>query len=1049
MPWVWSFTRCWSARSLRRGGLAIPPSRGGKVQRRWDRVVMRALEQDPKRRYQNATQIKTAVEAVLAEQKRWFPRWVKPVAAVAAVAAGVFFLWPKPDPNGPLVNSLGMEFVPVPGIEGLVSVWETRVKDYETFVRETGRLWKMPSFAQTADHPAVQVSWHDARAFCQWLTERERKDGRLKAGEVYRLPTDREWSAMAHLTTEDGADPQERNLKQVMVYPWGEERLIPEGAGNYPDLTAQELYGSAAVSGYHDGFAATAPVGRFRATKEGLHDLGGNVWEWTASPFSRDDARPVLRGGGWWAREADDGWKSLLASKRRADVEATGTEEWDVGFRVVRGPESPEKEGDDLFRMILDGDLEAVKNAIATGIDVKAANRAGQPPVVLAAETGNLEMVKLLHGEGSTLEGSDRRGRTPLHAAAEGAHTELVRWLLEQKVNPRPRTIAGQVPLFLAVPRAPIELLDLLLAAGGPDSLVQADSFGTQPLDQACISSPDETLRWIIEHLSAEQIRGESMEKLSGSATMMMECDTALLSAFLAKAAGRWTPETLMFPMLAAINYDKESSFSLLLDVAGEKALNEKAVSELGWNAVVRGRPWAIKAMLARGWDIKKKDNGKTRGLIHMAILTDSDMRRLLGSLKGEKPDERIERMLERAQAKMPPPATRETIRILAQAGADIEIRDEQGQTPLIAAAMKGNLVAVETLLELGAGIEAKDELGFTPLLCAVEQGSLEVVKELERHGADFNAVNKDGRGVLHNVNRHVEVLRYLLAKGLPVDTKSENGVTPLTFLAVNGDEEIASILLEAGAEVNATTEQGGFDGNTALHMASQGYSKNAQQTLDIHAALGRPREVITPSAEVEERVRTIKRLIEAGADPNALNKNFQAPIYLAAMNGQLECVRALLANGAVIDSPVWPTPLVTAALNCDDPEVLELLLENKAPIDRRSAYGAFPIHHAAYNGHVKMVAMLLDAGADPDVRDFSYRTPLHQAATADRREVVDLLWKRGARMNAADAGNVTPARLASQMGHGALAVHLEELSKKPVSRPEAPKTKPSSNNEK
>jgi serine/threonine-protein kinase len=53
------------------GGLAIPPSRGGKVERRWDRVVMRALEQDPERRYQNGTQIKTAVEAVLAEQKRW------------------------------------------------------------------------------------------------------------------------------------------------------------------------------------------------------------------------------------------------------------------------------------------------------------------------------------------------------------------------------------------------------------------------------------------------------------------------------------------------------------------------------------------------------------------------------------------------------------------------------------------------------------------------------------------------------------------------------------------------------------------------------------------------------------------------------------------------------------------------------------------------------------------------------------------------------------------------------------------------------------------
>jgi formylglycine-generating enzyme required for sulfatase activity len=214
------------------------------------------------------------------------------------------------------VNSLGMSFVSVPGLNARFCIHETRVKDYQVFLNATERPWTAPDFTQGPTHPVVNVSWEEATAFCQWLTGKERQEGKLIGKQKYRLPRDHEWSVAAGLGPEQGKSPEDR-MKTAAVWPWGHYWPPLPGDGNY----ASELK--------VDEFAQTAPVGSFKTNLHGLVDIGGNVWEWCEDWYNNAGVTKTLRGGSC----SDSGPAYLLASYRFSGTMNLSNE--DIGFRVV------------------------------------------------------------------------------------------------------------------------------------------------------------------------------------------------------------------------------------------------------------------------------------------------------------------------------------------------------------------------------------------------------------------------------------------------------------------------------------------------------------------------------------------------------------------------------------------------------------------------------------------------------------------------------------------------------------------------------------------
>ena len=146
-------------------------------------------------------------------------------------------------------------------------------------------------------------------------------------------------------------------------------------------------------------------------------------------------------------------------------------------------------------------------------------------------------------------------------------------------------------------------------------------------------------------------------------------------------------------------------------------------------------------------------------------------------------------------------------VKALLGAGADVEVRDEKGRTPLHYGAVVGREVVI-ALLDAGVNVNVREKDGVTPLHVAV---SADVATALIAAGATVNARSREGTTPLHHAATRPDpaTLAALIAAGADVNAARRDGTTPLHLAAEEGRSEPLTLLLEAGAQVNVRDGDG------------------------------------------------------------------------------------------------------------------------------------------------------------------------------------------------------------------------------------------------
>ncbi len=663
----------------------------------------------------------------------------------------------------------------------------------------------------------------------------------------------------------------------------------------------------------------------------------------------------------------------------------------------------------------------------------------GMYPVILAAIYSD-PVMNILVSRGFRYQVVDRKGRTALHWAAWNGKVSAISLALQLGLNPNQPDNEGKTAIHFAA-RYNTSLALYRLLQDPRSKQLYPDREGYTPLHEACYNNRDSNTFGILLQERYSQLGIDAR-------------------------AGEYQKTPLM---IAASLGSAEQIVSLL-----QRGADPNARDSRGWTALHyaarSGEPSAIRLLLSEGSNINARSREQETPLLIAVREADSRVVALLlqGGADVSYADLQLKRPVHWAGLN----SDLSVLQLLLRSGADPNAQGPNAQTPMHFAAELGSVAHLETLLDAGAQLDSSSRFGFTPLMIAVSQRNYEAANFLINKGADFNysidentELSRDQGGLspavtAQNLNpgnagqmeqalseqqrdifqpklpslRELE----LVQPSLEVDQQSQTsavtdyfGWSPITLAARQGDYQMVWSLVESGADFQNSNIRGWYPIHLAAAVGSTEVlsyliSRGADITRENASGMA---AIELAATDLEHGAEKLRVLLRAGAKPNHLDVNGWGAMTYASLLGNREVVRQLL-NQQIDpnDSNVLFPPLVAAAYAGEQDIVFLLLQRGADPNLRYQDQGTTALHYAvalnrpeiwAKQAARSIPAQLLQAGAVVNIADKRGNTPLFWAARWGNASLVKLLLDNNANTFQENQQQLTPFYYALENSYG------------------------------
>ena len=676
------------------------------------------------------------------------------------------------------------------------------------------------------------------------------------------------------------------------------------------------------------------------------------------------------------------------------------------GYRYEKIEEGTHAEQSQESMPVIDNTVEAPQPSFEElyGYDANAAGKNGSTILHKAVARGNIAIVKLLISKGANVNANGAIG-TPLH---EVCSVDVAEYLVSEGADVNAKNNAGNTPLDIAKIRGNTEVIEYLASVGATASAVN------EPDDeQICFTAEEQAVidQFCAKHGSDVNAVCKHGKTLLHKAAELGKIEVVkyLVSQGADVDAKTHAENT---PLHFAVKKEHIEIAQYLVNYGAYVGARNNAgdtpidIAQTRGNAAMieclRYQYYYIGVLYYEGNGVVKDIKKAVEWWEPAAELGDPHSQFLLGfchlnEMDGIDWDKREAKRWLHAAAKQ---GYEPALKIFCLA---------HPLHPLHIAVMSNDTETLENLVRQGADLEMKEGTGKTPLMCAAIFNSWKSCRLLLDAGADVHACDNKKRTAFHLAiwdcmyDWNKQICEMLLSTGADINALDCDNKTPLHWVAQHRPIGALEFLLQHGARTDLKDNQGNLPIDVTNSEWDKRFLREGKVGIQIPSVPSpRPRSN-PPVMRAQKNIDPAEFLISNRADVNARDWGGETPLHEAVELGEIEIVKSLISKGADASARnqdgETPLHLALSALDekyFEDDEYFDLakfLVANGADVNATDDKGNTLLHWAAESGSVTITSFLVDNGAKLNERNSKGMTPLSVATG----KAVKFLYKIGA----------------------------------------------------